>query len=129
MDHPRPRIGGGGLADSADPITRGGQQGTMDIVGRITSVAGVPFDWDWSTTLQTANGVALKYDAHGRRVAKGAELYLYSGSNRIATLSPPTTAAPRGVVQQSFLYAGVDHPLRLGLSKLTSGGGTSHIQP
>ncbi len=117
LDHQRPRLAGGGLADAAVPASVGGQPITLDAGGRITSLRGTTFTWSRKGYLRSAQdpapAVAEVYsvDAQGRRFAKtqGAnrEYYVYEGLDRIATLNTS------GAVVESWLFDGIDHPLRI----------------
>lgn len=129
LDHQRPRLGGGGVADAAVPNTFGAQPVTLDAGGRVTSLQGTTLAWDTSGTLTRATGpdgstLDVGYDASGRRVwnlrrsSAGTVVskrhFVHEGSALVAVLGddqPYPTTAP---VLASFLYDGIDHPLRLG---------------
>ena len=118
MDHQRPRLDGGGLADSAVPATLGGQPVTLDVAGRITSLRGVSLAYSGRGYLIQATppvpGITthILVDSEMRRVLKASadgtvvERYSYEGMDRVATLD-----AFGGVVE-STLFEGIDHPVR-----------------
>ncbi|MEZ4262454.1 MAG: hypothetical protein R3B36_25450 [Polyangiaceae bacterium] len=118
MDHQRPRLDGGGLADSAVPATLGGQPVTLDAAGRITSLRGVSLAYSGRGYLIQATppvpGITthILVDSEMRRVLKASAdgtavaRYAYEGMDRVATLD-----AFGGVVE-STLFEGIDHPVR-----------------
>lgn len=118
MDHQRPRLDGGGLADSAVPASLGGQPVTLDVAGRITSLRGVSLAYSGRGYLIQATppvpGITthILVDAEMRRVLKASAdgtavaRYAYEGMDRVATLD-----AFGGVVE-STLFEGIDHPVR-----------------
>ena len=128
LDHQRPRLDGAGTADAAVPATLGGAPVTLDLGGRVTSLRGVTLTWSQRGYLAEAAppipAVAEQYgvDAFLRRVWKvqggSAEYYAYEGADRIAIVGPngvdPGTGfSVPGPVLESYLFAGIDHPLRL----------------
>jgi RHS repeat-associated protein len=117
MDQQRPRLDGGGLADAPVPNTLGGQPITLDPGGRITSLRGVSFTWDQSGTIVIAGDIFPGVDTYNRRVwnvsnTRPNEFYLNEGPNRIAVVAP-SAVVPQGFVNASFLYDGIDQPLRI----------------
>ncbi len=120
----RPKLAGGGLADSAVPASVGGRTVTRDFGGNVTALGDATFSWDRFGHLQSATQArgadtdtyGFAYDASFRRFeqtktnAGGTtwEYYAYEGANIVAQLAP----GPLHVVR-SWLYDGVDHPLRM----------------
>ena len=119
MDHQRPRLDGGGLADSAVPASLGGLPINLDAAGRITSLRGVSLGYSGRGYLIEANppvpevSTHILVDAEMRRVLKatadGPEVhwYVYEGMDRVARLDR------FGSVVESTLFDGIDHPLRV----------------
>jgi hypothetical protein len=70
MDHQRPRLDGGGLADAAVPNTLEGQPVTLDGNGRITALKGLAFAWDFYGSLIKAGTSFIGVDSYMRRVWK-----------------------------------------------------------
>ena len=133
LDDQRPRLSGGGTADAAVPNTLGGQPVTLDGGGRVTSLNGVTFSYDFrnrvtgTTYTSGADTVAESYgyDAFMRRVQRlhtetspassTSEFYVFDGANLVATVDQ------NAALKDAYLFAGVDHPLRL------SRGGSSYF--
>ena len=127
VDHRRPRLDGGGSADSAVPATLDAQPVGLDVGGRVTAVRGLAVGWDRTGQARTmVPPIPLApsqfgFDSMRRRVwtvgsatLRGIpELYLYDGVHRVAAVNP-TNVFPQGLIAMSFLYDGIDHPLRLG---------------
>jgi RHS repeat-associated protein len=128
LDHQRPRLDGSGKADSAVPATLASQPVALDAGGRITSLKGVTFTWSQRGWLRQAAAPAptvpedYGVDAFLRRVWKvqgsSAEFYVYEGDDRIAIIGPDgrdpgTGFAVPGPVIETYLFAGIDHPLRM----------------
>jgi RHS repeat-associated protein len=119
VDHQRPRLDGAGLADAAVPASLGGQAVALDAGGRVTSLRGTTLTWNTRGQLREAAppipAAPEQYgiDAEMRRFARisgaGTELYVHEGSDRIAVLDGG------GVAKELYLFAGVDHPLRVRL--------------
>jgi RHS repeat-associated protein len=135
LDDQRPKLAGGGTADAAVPATVGGQPIVLDAGGRVTSLRGTTFKWVQDGTLREVNepipAVAETYrvDARGRRYSRslgGAvqEYYAYEGLDRIAIVGPngPGGAGP---VLESYLFDGIDHPLRI---KIASSSTTAYYE-
>ncbi len=119
LDHQRPRLDGAGLADAAVPATLGGQPVVLDRGGSITSLRGTAFKWSKKGFLESiqepapAAPIVFGVDAELRRTAQkqGAafdEVNYYEGLDRVAILHAPT-----GAVKESYLFDGIDHPLRI----------------
>jgi RHS repeat-associated protein len=142
VDHRRPRLDGAGLADAAVPATVDGVPVTLDVGGRVSALQGANLAWSKTGQLRHVdlpvpqNPVEFAFDAFDRRVSTqgpatigliansisfpaGQELYLYEGVHRIAAVAPESARFTNGVVLQSFLYDGVDHPLRLSSPEIT----------
>jgi RHS repeat-associated protein len=115
LDMRRPRLDGGGMADSALPNSFNGQPVAVDRVGRITSLDGMTLQYDGRGQLvhATVGAASEDYgiDAFYRRISlqspTRSEFYVYEGDNIVATTSFGTS------VQDRILYDGIDHPLRL----------------
>ncbi len=119
LDHQRPRLDGAGLADAAVPATLGGQPVVLDRGGSVTSLKGTAFKWSKKGFLESiqepapAAPILFGVDAELRRTAQkqGAafdEVNYYEGLDRVAILHAPT-----GAVKESYLFDGIDHPLRI----------------
>ncbi|NOU34239.1 MAG: hypothetical protein HOO96_40625 [Polyangiaceae bacterium] len=120
----RPKLAGGGLADSAVPASVGGRTVARDLGGNVTALGDATFTWDRFGHLQSATQArgadtdtyGFGYDASFRRFeqtktnAGGTtwEYYAYEGANIVAQLAPGPLHVTR-----SWLYDGVDHPLRM----------------
>jgi RHS repeat-associated protein len=123
----RPKLAGGGLADSAVPASVGGRTVTRDAGGNVTVLGDATFAWDRFGHLQSATQArggdtdtyGFGYDASFRRFeqtktnAGGTtwEYYAYEGANVVAQLDLTSTTPLH--VARSWLYDGVDHPLRM----------------
>ncbi|MCW5777488.1 MAG: hypothetical protein KIS87_13710, partial [Phycisphaeraceae bacterium] len=127
LDHERPRLGGGGVAPAAVPATLGGEPVSLDAGGRVTSVKGNDFGWSQSGYLRTAPGVRYGVDFFGRRAwaAGPGHFYQYEGAHRTAQLELAAGMVPPGRVRASFLFDGIDHPLRIASTSLFDVGGSS----
>jgi RHS repeat-associated protein len=94
----------------------------------VTSLRGVTYAWNSRGTLLSATppapqvGETYGIDAWQRRVSRvrgtSSEFYVYDGADRIAVLAPDTRDAVTGIVTpgvvvESYLFDGIDHPLRL----------------
>jgi RHS repeat-associated protein len=123
LDDQRPKLAGGGTADAAVPANVGGQAVVLDAGGRVTSLRGTTFKWAPDGTLHEADdpppAVAETYgiDAHGRRFRRQlagspVEFYAYEGLDRVAIIGP-NVGANAGPVLESYLFDGIDHPLRI----------------
>lgn len=115
LDARRPRIDGAGSADSAVPATYGGKAVALDAAGRITSLNGAALSWNARSKLTqvVAGGVTVQYgyDPFFRKISRSpsdgaAEYYIYEGADMVGVLDST------GVRKESYLYDGVDHPLR-----------------
>ena len=128
LDHQRPRLDGAGAGDAPVPATLDAQPVVLDPGGRITSLRGVTFTWTTRGYLLSAappipaEPEQYNVDAFLRRIwkIKGStiEHYLYEGADRVAIIGGPATDPNTGFgiespVIESYLYAGVDHPLRM----------------
>jgi RHS repeat-associated protein len=105
------------------PANVGGQPVVLDAGGRVTSLRGTTFSWAEDGTLHEADdpppAVAETYgiDARGRRFRRQlagspVEYYAYEGLDRIAIVGP-NVGSSAGPVLESYLFDGVDHPLRI----------------
>jgi RHS repeat-associated protein len=113
VDHQRPRLDGGGLADAAVPNTLRGQPVALDGAGRVTSLVGQTIAWDFSGLLRSIGASTIDYDSYYRRIRTDGEYYIYEGQNRVASIGGPSASVPLGDIHSTFLYAGIDHPLRV----------------
>ena len=138
LDHQRPRLDGGGLADAAVPASLGGQPVTLDGAGRITSLQGTTLKWSQRGFLQQmtppsggGNIETYVHDATLRHVAReigdgygatpapaNVEFYVYEGLDRIAIIVPTATdggSQPSSsiIVKETYLFDGIDHPLHI----------------
>jgi RHS repeat-associated protein len=99
----------------------------LDAGGRVTSLADLSLGWSGNGQLRRVDSpvplapVHFGFDGSGRRaftlgaptlVGGGSEFYLYEGANRVGAVVPSVDYVP-GVAQATFLYDGIDHPLRL----------------
>ncbi len=142
-DDQRPRLSGTGTADSALPNTLGGQTVTRNTLGQVTALNGAAVTYNGTaggligvTQTVGANTITegFRYDAFLRRgyrihtetspATSTQEIYVY---DRPGALHDPsgTTAhseAPGNIVailntsaqlQDAYMFADVDHPLRL----------------
>ena len=125
LDDQRPLLSGGGSGDAAVPNTLDGQTVTLDGGGRVTSLDGVTFTYDERsrvTGTQYTSGSntvteTYGYDTFLRRVQRlhketspsisVSSFYVFDGANLVATV------AQGGALQDAYLFAEVDHPLRL----------------
>lgn len=117
LDHQRPRLDGGGLADAAVPATLGGQPVVLDSGGRITSLKGTTFNWSprgFLKSVQEPGPVQPEIygvDSELRRTMKMqggiGEFYVFEGLDRVATVDSA------GAVKDAYLFDGIDHPLRI----------------
>ncbi len=125
LDDQRPLLAGGGNGDAAVPNTLNGQPVTLDGGGRVTSLNGVTFSYDYfnrvTGTKYTSGGNTVTetygYDSFLRRVQRlhtetspassTSTFYVFDGADMVATL------AQGGTLQDAYLFDGVDHPLRL----------------
>ena len=123
LDDQRPKLAGGGTADAAVPANVGGLPVVLDAGGRITSLRGTTFTWTKDGTLREVDepipALAETYgvDARQRRYSRmlgGAvqDYYVYEGQDRVATLGPNGSEL-LGPVKESYLFDGIDHPLRI----------------
>ena len=127
LDHRRPRLDGAGVADAAVPATLDAQPVTLDLGGQVTALRGLGLTWSKSGQLKAlappvpSAPSTFTFDTFGRRVLTSstvatiggaAEFYYYEGVHRIAAVSNNGTF-PKGRLDFTFLYDGVDHPLRL----------------
>jgi RHS repeat-associated protein len=123
LDDQRPKLAGGGTADAAVPANVGGQPVTLDAGGRVTSLRGTAFTWTRDGSLREADDPipaapeTYGVDARGRRYSRmvsGAvqEYYAYEGLDRVAIVGPNVGSSP-GPVIESYLFDGIDHPLRI----------------
>ncbi len=123
LDHQRPRLDGNGTADAAVPATLGGQPVTLDAGGRVTSLRGTSFTWTRDGALREADdpvpaapetyGVDARSRRYSRMVSGTAqEYYVYEGLDRVAIIGPNAGSSP-GAVIESYLFDGIDHPLRI----------------
>jgi RHS repeat-associated protein len=123
LDDQRPKLAGGGTADAAVPANVGGQPVTLDAGGRVTSLRGTTFTWTKDGTLREADdpipAVPETYgvDARARRYSRmlgGAvqEYYVYEGMDRVAVVGPNGSGVV-GPLLESYLFDGIDHPLRI----------------
>ncbi len=133
LDDQRPRLSGGGTADAAIPNTMGGQPVTLDGGGRVTSLNGVTFSYDFlnrvvGTQFTTGGNTVSEtygYDTFLRRVQRAhtetfssvttSEFYVFDGANLVATIDQ------KAALKDAYLFDGVDRPLRL------SRGGSSYF--
>jgi hypothetical protein len=133
LDDQRPRLAGGGTADAAVPNTLGGLPVTLDCGGRVTSLNGVTFSYDFLNRVTGAQSTSggntvietYGYDAFLRRVQRAhtetsppsttSEFYVFDGADLVATVDDTAQ------LKDAYLFAGVDHPLRL------SRGGSSYF--
>jgi RHS repeat-associated protein len=128
LDDQRNRLSGNGTADAAVPATFANKSVTLDGSGRITSFKDATMNYDArarlvSVTKSIQNGTETEvygHDAAMRRIARirfttinnqktieAEEYYVYEGPNLVGILDK------NGAVKQSFLYAGVDQPIRM----------------
>jgi len=128
LDHQRPRLDGNGKADSAVPASYANAPVTLDGGGRITSFKGATLKYNPRNRLVAIekplqNGTETEvygHDAAMRRIARiryttinnqrtitEEEYYVYEGPNLVGILDK------QGNVKQSFLYAGIDEPIRM----------------
>jgi RHS repeat-associated protein len=118
LDHQRPRLDGAGKADSPVPNSLGGKPVTLDKGGRVTALTGTGLTWDKQDHLFTvtepapAVPVAFKYDSYHRRIGRfqggDQEFYVYEGDNRVGTIN-----ASNQLTKETYLFDGIDHPLRM----------------
>ncbi len=126
VDHQRPRLAGGGSADAAVPATLDAQPVVLDGGGRVTSLRGAALAWSKNGQLRGASApvpvpaspLTFGFDAAMRRAwtegQADTELYHYEGPHRIAAIVPKDLPAD----QLTFLFDGIDHPLRLGGTRI-----------
>lgn len=125
LDDQRDKIGGGGTASSAVPKTYGGTNVTLDPGGRVTLLNGITLKYSRRGALigaTRADGVGewFGHDADNRRISRtvsqsannvttfpNEEYYVWNGAHVTSVVDKT------GAVKQSFLYEGVDQPLRL----------------
>lgn len=116
LDDQRPRIGATGTtAPSAVMNTVNGAGVTVDPAGRITGLAGATLTFNKQnrpTSVTSGSNVeTYSYDSALHRVARqfgsSSEYYVYEGENIVGRL------APDGSTVDTYLYDGVDSPLRL----------------
>ena len=123
LDDQRPKLAGGGTADAAVPANVGGQPVVLDAGGRVTSLRGTSFTWTKDGTLREADdpipaapetyGVDARSRRYSRIVSGNAqEYYVYEGLDRVALVGPNVGSSP-GPVLESYLFDGIDHPLRI----------------
>ena len=109
------------------PASVGGQPVVLDAGGRVTSLRGTAFQWVTDGTLREVDApipaVAETYgvDSHGRRYSRSLggvvqEYYVYEGLDRIATVGPNSGVPNPGAVLETYLFDGIDHPLRIKLA-------------
>jgi RHS repeat-associated protein len=128
LDDQRPNLSGSGTADAAVPNTLAGHPVTLDGGGRITSLQGVTFTYDprnrvTGTQYTSGSNTVTEqygYDAFMRRVnrthtetspaSSSEERCVFDGANLVATVTPS------GSLVDAYLFAGIDHPLRLSRS-------------
>jgi RHS repeat-associated protein len=125
LDHQRPRLDNPAvLADAAVPRTLDGAPVAMDPAGRITSIKGVTLEYDKRgrvIAVRRQSGAdtlvdRFRYDERHRRYGRfketngassGIEFYAYEGDDLVGVLDNG------GAVRESYLFDGIDHPLRL----------------
>ena len=128
LDDQRVKLAGAGTADAAVMNSLGGQAVTLDAGGRVTSLRGVTLTYNKRgrlVSVQRPSGANTEiekygYDPYFRRTARqrsltvggvssveAEEYYVYGGANVDAIVDRGSN------VTSSFLYDGVDHPLRL----------------
>ena len=123
LDDQRPKLAGGGTAGAAVPANVGGQPVVLDAGGRVTSLRGTTFTWTRDGTLREADdpipaapemyGVDARSRRYSRIVSGTAqEYYVYEGLDRVAVIGPNVGSSP-GAVIESYLFDGIDHPLRI----------------
>ncbi len=121
LNDQRPMLSGSGTADSAIMAAVNGTSVTVDPAGHVTSLLGATITVDRQERIVgIASGtttIGYGYDSYHRRVARSLggvdEYYQYEGANLVARLD--STAA----VEDTWLYDGVDDPLRLQRGSLT----------
>jgi len=128
VDHQRPRLAGGGSADAAVPATLDAQAVVLDGGGRVTSLRGAALAWSKNGQLRGASApvpaspLTFGFDAAMRRAwtvgQADPELYHYEGPHRIAAIVPKDLPPD----QLTFLFDGVDHPLRLAGTRVRDAG-------
>jgi RHS repeat-associated protein len=115
LDDQRPRLGGTGTAPSAVMNAINGASVSVDPVGHVTHLEGATLAFTKRSLLKsvTASGTteSYLYDSafrlFGRHFGASIEYYAYEGANRVARLNPDGTAI------ETYLYDGLDSPLRL----------------
>jgi RHS repeat-associated protein len=125
LDDQRPNLSGGGTAPAAVPNSIGGQPITLDGGGRITTLLGVTFTYDFRNrvtgTQYTSGGNTVTetygYDSFLRRVQRvhvetnpatsTSEFYVFDGASVVASVGQG------GALKDAYLFGGTDHPLRL----------------
>ena len=128
LDDQRVKLAGAGTADAAVMNSLGGQPVTLDAGGRVTSLRGVTLTYNKRgrlVSVQRPSGANTEiekygYDPYFRRTARqrsltvagvssveAEEYFVYGGANVDAIVDRGNN------VTSSFLYDGVDHPLRL----------------
>jgi RHS repeat-associated protein len=123
LDDQRPKLAGGGTADAAVPANVGGQPVVLDAGGRVTSLRGTSFTWTKDGTLREADDPipaapeSYGVDARSRRYSRivsgtALEYYVYEGLDRVALVGPNVGSSPDPVIE-SYLFDGIDHPLRI----------------
>lgn len=136
LDDQRPRISGAGMSDAAIPNSFGGAPVTMDPAGRVTSLKGVSVTYNKRgrvVAISRPSGAGTETERYGmdafqrrtsriRSVSAGTnttkeleEYYAYEGSNLVAVLGPPAQGSTTPIVRESWLFEGVDLPLRLNI--------------
>jgi RHS repeat-associated protein len=121
LNDQRPLLSGNGTGDSAIMAAVNGTAVSVDPAGHVTSLLGATITVDRQERIVgiatgTAN-LGYAYDSHHRRVLRSVngvdEYYQYEGVNLVARLDAT------GAVEDTWLYDGVDDPLRLQRGALT----------
>ena len=139
-DDQRPKLSGSGNADAPVPNTLGGQPVTLNAGGYVTTVLGTTLTyvapggssaaiggWTASAQYTATNGHSIQdtyyHDSflrpsvriHADNAVTTNDFYVHDGANLVARIDSSN------VLQDAYLFDGVDHPLRL------SRGGTSYF--
>jgi hypothetical protein len=125
LNDQRPRLDGGGTADSGVPSGVGTNTVTMNTGGYVTAIGGVGLSYSargffiQATPPVPALPLLYAVDASRKRIweqhgttgtANDVNYDVWEGMDRVAIIGPDPLGTP---LRQGYLFDGIDHPLRI----------------